>query len=184
VSPGSAPGPRRLGPADGRLTVHTRRGGLAARAGHDLELEVGVWEAELTLGDGGGAERMQLSADARSLRVAGASGGAVPLGDRDRREIARRVDEEVLRGGAIAFRSTRVTARGDGRFAVDGELELVGGRRPVSFQLAHDATGRLTARATISLRAWGIDPPSALRGALRVLDEIDVVLDARLPPPA
>ena len=43
----------RLGPDAGRVVVKTSRAGLAAKVGHDLELEVTRWSADITVpGDG------------------------------------------------------------------------------------------------------------------------------------
>jgi hypothetical protein len=43
--------------------------------------------------------------------VRSGSGGLSPLGDAEKASIARTIDAEVLRGGAIEFRSTRVDER-------------------------------------------------------------------------
>src|SRR3954470_23240745 len=87
-----APGIHRLGPDNATLSVHTKRGGAAAKAGHDLELRVTSWEATLDL-DGGSAE---LSADPRSLRVERGTGGMMELGDEDKANIVKTIDDEVL----------------------------------------------------------------------------------------
>jgi hypothetical protein len=60
--------------------VRTKRGGAAAKAGHDLDMEVTAWEATLEIGDASSAE---LSADAGSLRVRRGSGGMQALGEDD-----------------------------------------------------------------------------------------------------
>jgi hypothetical protein len=41
----------RLGPGAGRVIVRTSRAGLAAKAGHDLALEVTRWSADITVPD-------------------------------------------------------------------------------------------------------------------------------------
>src|ERR1700750_41467 len=92
--------PLTLGPADGTLLVRTGRGGAAAKAGHDLDLVVTRWSATVD------AEAMALTADSRSLRVRGGSGGISPLGDEEKAGIAQTIDDEVLRGSGIAFPST------------------------------------------------------------------------------
>src|SRR3954447_17288553 len=105
-----------LGPETATLRVHTQREGLAAKAGHDLVLEVRRWEATLRLGD---APSVELTADAGSLEVVAGSGAAKPLGDRDRRDIRRNIDAKVLGDAPIVFRSTTVVDGGDGTtFAV------------------------------------------------------------------
>ena len=47
------PGTHRFGPSNATLAVQTRRGGAAAKAGHDLLLHVTAWEGTLTIGDDG-----------------------------------------------------------------------------------------------------------------------------------
>ena len=70
----------------------------------------------------------------KSLRVLEGTGGMMTLGDGDKDGISQTIDEEVLKGTAIEFRSTDVQAAGDGeQLRVDGELELFGKTAPVSF---------------------------------------------------
>ena len=110
------PGTHRLGPANATLAVRTKRGGAAAKAGHDLELLVTAWEATLEIGD---ATRMELTADATSLRVQKGTGGMQALGDDDKANIHQTIDDEVLQRRDIVFRSTRVQGDGD-RLAATG----------------------------------------------------------------
>jgi hypothetical protein len=162
-----------LGPGDGTLTVRTGRGGAIAKAGHNLVIEVTRWNATFA------PDAVALTADARSLRVRSGSGGMSPLGDDEKAGIAQTIDDEVLRGGTIAFSSSRVTPRPDG-VDVEGELDLLGVRRPLSFGL-EVADGRLTGSATLKQSAWQITPYSALFGTLKVADELEVAIDATLP---
>jgi YceI-like domain len=161
----------KLGPENGTLTVRTGKGGAAAKAGHNLEIEVTKWSA--TLDDDGAA----LVADATSMRVVGGSGGISPLGAEEKAGIAQTIDEEVLKGTAIAFRSTSVTRDGD-RIAVAGELELSGARRPLEFALTDDG-GHITGSAQIKQTDWGMKPYSALFGTLKVADVVEISIDAR-----
>src|SRR3954467_2039450 len=104
----------RLGPENATLTVHTRRGGAAAKAGHDLELRVTSWQAELD------ETRAELTADATSLRVVKATGGMQALGDEDKANIHQTIDDDVLRRQDIVVRPT----------AVDGDPLRGGPRGP------------------------------------------------------
>ena len=68
-----------------------------------------------------------LDADATSLRVREGTGGMQALGDEDKASIEQTIDEEVLKGQAIRFRSTAVEVAGtaaDSR--CNGELTLSG----------------------------------------------------------
>jgi hypothetical protein len=162
-----------LGPENGTLTVHTKRSGAIAKAGHDLELEVTRWEAEFD------EASMTLVADSRSLHVRHGHGGITPLGDEEKAAIRQSIDDEVLKGTAIMFRSTRVDADGD-RLVVHGELELSGHTRPIDFELRLDG-GRLTGRATIKQTDWRMKPFTTLFGTLKVADAVEVEIDATLP---
>jgi YceI-like domain len=161
----------KLGPDNATLTVRTGKGGAAAKAGHDLVLEVTRWNA--TLDD----DAAELTADARSLRVRSGSGGISPLGDAEKAGIAQTIDEEVLKGSAIAFRSTSVSRQG-GSVDITGELELAGRRRPLTFTL-RERDGGLAGSARIKQTDWGMKPYSALFGTLKVADEVEVAIETR-----
>jgi hypothetical protein len=161
-----------LGPDNGRLTVHTGRGGAAAKAGHDLLIEVTRWRG--TLEDGA----IELEADPRSLRVLEGSGGISALSDDDKAGIAQTIDEEILKGTPIVFRSTRVEHSAS-RLDVEGELELVGARRTIGFALDVTGDGRVTGSAHLRQSDWGIKPFSALFGTLKVADVVEVRIDTR-----
>ena len=163
------PGVHRLGPDNATLSVHTKRGGAAAKAGHDLELHVTRWEATLDL-DAGTAE---LSADGASLRVEKGEGGMQKLGDEDKENIVKTIDDEVLEKRNITFRSASVTGE-NGSYRVDGELTLAGASRPLTFDL------RVHVAATVTQTRFGMKPFSALFGTLKVLDDVEVRLDGRL----
>ena len=130
------PGIHRLGPDNATLSVHTERGGAAAKAGHDLELHVTSWEGTLELA-GGSAE---LPADATSLRVQKGTGGMQALGDEDKDNIHQTIDDEVLKRQNIAFRSASVEPDGDGRYRVEGELTLAGATQPIALRHRSSAT--------------------------------------------
>lgn len=171
-------GTSRLGPENATLTVHTTKAGAAARAGHNLRIEVGRWSGTVSADDGAPAE-ISLSADSRSFRVLEGTGGIKPLTDEDRANIAQTIDDEVLKGCPIEFRSTRVTPDGDA-VHVDGELELAGQRRPVTFTLTLGGDGRISGEARVTQTDFGMKPYSALFGTLKVGDEVTVAVDGTL----
>jgi polyisoprenoid-binding protein YceI len=161
-----------LGPDDGSLVVKTYREGVAAKVGHDLVLEVTRWQATL---DG---ENVELTADPRSFHVREGVRGVKPLSDKDRDEILKNIDEKVLHGQPISFSGT---ARDEGgALAVDGELAIGGATRPVRARL-DAAGGRVSGTIPLTQSDWGIKPYRGLMGALKVRDELEIVLDARLP---
>jgi polyisoprenoid-binding protein YceI len=171
-----AAGTYRLGPDVGTLSVHTGRTGAAAKAGHDLVIDVTAWEATLTVAP---ESSVALTADPTSLRVREGSGGMQSLGDDDKANIAQTIDDEVLRGEQIAFRSTAVKLAARG-FQVDGELTLAGTTRPLAFELTVDG-GRLRGSAVVAQTDFGMKPYSTLFGALKVADDVTVQIDCALP---
>ncbi len=175
-------GSHKLGPESAALTVKTARTGAAAKAGHDLVIDVTKWAATLVVGEDLTLSGITLEADARSLRVRDGSGGMKTLTDDDKVSIQKTIDDEVLHKKPIEFHSTQVQSSGDGtRIRVEGQLELAGKAHPIAFDLALGGDGQLTGSATVRQTDWGIKPYSALFGALRVADEVEVVVDVRLP---
>jgi polyisoprenoid-binding protein YceI len=177
-----APGTYALGPADGHLSVRTGKGGAAARAGHNLRIEVQRWGATVALAEDPAQTALELTADSGSLQVVEGTGGMNSLDDDDRAGITQTINDEVLKGTAIAFRSTSVSGS-DGRLSVQGDLELAGGINPITFELAVADDGRITGTAIVKQTAWGMKPYSALFGTLKVSDEVEVSIDATLGDP-
>ncbi|HEX3288732.1 MAG TPA: hypothetical protein VHT50_29710, partial [Mycobacterium sp.] len=78
----------RVGPGCGHLIIRTGRQGLAAKAGHDLTIDVTTWSADLThVPNDLAATTLAVTVDLNSLSAREGSGGALPLTDRDRNEI-------------------------------------------------------------------------------------------------
>ena len=163
--------PRVFGPDNATLIVRTKRTGAASKAGHDLLIEVGSWSATL---DPDADPALTLTADPRSLRVVEGTGGVQALDDEAKASIAQTIDEEVLAGAPIEFRSTSV----DGE-RVEGELQLAGERHPIGFELAAAEDGRLAGTATVRQSDWGMKPYSALFGTLKVADEVEVAVETQ-----
>jgi polyisoprenoid-binding protein YceI len=174
-------GTHRLGPDNATLSVRTARTGAAAKAGHNLVIHVTSWEATLEVGEDPAKTSIELTADATSLRVHEGHGGAQALGDDDKADIRKTIDDDVLKGQDVTFRSTGVESAPDGgRLSVQGDLTIVGRTKPIAFDLAIGDDGTLGATAVVTQTAWGIKPYSALFGALKVVDDVEVVLDGHL----
>ena len=171
-------GTHKLGPEDSTLRVRTARKGAAAKAGHDLVIEVTSWSATLELADDLAQSTLGLDADAGSLRVREGTGGVMELGDDDRREIEKNIDDEVLGRQPIEFRSTSVDGDGE-RLRVRGDLRLVGRSHPVEFDLRLFNDGAIRGSATLRQSDWGIKPYTALFGALKVADEVEVEVEGQ-----
>jgi polyisoprenoid-binding protein YceI len=171
----------RLGPDDGTLSVRTKRTGAAAMAGHNLLIHVTSWEATIDLGED---TSVALEADGSSLRVEEGSGGVQALQDEDKDNIRQTIDNEVLMGETITFRSAEVRPAADAAgLRVEGELTLNGTTRPIAFDLEITGEGGINATAVVKQTDWGMKPYTGLFGALKVVDEVDVGIEARLPAP-
>jgi polyisoprenoid-binding protein YceI len=168
-------GTYKLGPDNASLHVETGRSGAAAKAGHDLIIDVTSWEATLEVGD---ASSLELSADPSSLHVREGKGGMQALGDDDKADIRKTIDKDVLKKKDIKFTSSSCESAGDG-LKISGDLEMGGKTQPVSFDLS-ESDGTLTGSAAVKQSDWDIKPYSALFGALKVNDEVKVVVEAKL----
>lgn len=169
-----------LGPDSGTLQVKTYREGVAQRVGHDLVIEVERWEAHVELGSDGSLESVRLESDPGSLQVREGHRGLKPLSDKDRKDIQNSIDEKVLRGRPISFSSTSISTTGD-RVSVQGQLSMAGATREASFMLELAGDGSLGATISVTQSEWGIKPYRGLMGALRVRDEVEIVIHAQLP---
>jgi len=98
--------------------------------------------------------------------------GVKPLTDKDRASIQKTIEKDVLGSQEIRFASRSVEGGG-----VKGDLTIAGSTQPVEFDLKRDGD---RVRATISVvqTRWGIKPYRGFMGALKVRDDVEVVLDA------
>ena len=179
------PGTYRLGPADGTLAVRTKRTGPAAKAGHNLVIHITQWEATLAIGADGRASSLALTVDGASLVVKEGVGGMQALGDDDKAGIEQTIHDEILKRQTITYQSTRVELAADGSgFEVEGDLTLNNKTAPLAFAATVDDAGAISAVAVVKQSNWGMKPYSTLWGALKVVDEIELAIDAVLPAPA
>jgi polyisoprenoid-binding protein YceI len=175
------PGTHRLGPDSASLQIRTYREGVAAKAGHDLIIDVTRWDATVQVADDPAGWSIELNADPRSLEVREGLRGVKPLTDKDRVEIRKNIDDKILGGHAIRFRSSGVRLADDGgRLTVEGELSMAGSARPLTADLSVEDGGAVSGTIALTQSAWGIRPYRGLMGALKVRDEIEVVIAANL----
>ena len=173
----------RLGPDAGRVVIKTTRAGLAARAGHDLTIEVTRWSAQVQVPaeDDGGPAAATVSADLDlgSLEVREGTGGALPLTDRDRREIKKQMGQ-ILGSATATFASTRVVPAGGGG-AVEGTVTLNGKSQPARLQVTAPGDGQYRGSATLTQSGFGIKPYSGFFGTLKLKDEVTLEFQLTLP---
>jgi polyisoprenoid-binding protein YceI len=174
-----APGEHELGPPDGAVRVKTYREGMAQAVGHDLVLDVTQWQATVTVADDGTAA-ITFDVDPRSLRVREGLRGVKPLSDKDRAEIVKNIDDKILQGKPISYRSRSATAEDGGTVTVTGDLTLGGTTREEKFAL-QSGDGRIAGTLSVNQSDYGIKPYRAMLGALKVRDGVEIVIDVRLP---
>ncbi len=175
------PGTHTVEPDGSTLTVKTYCEGLAAKAGHDLVIDVTRWKATVDVGEDGAPRSVALDADPDSFEVRDGVGGAKPLTDKDRADIRKSIGQKVLGSDPITFRSSAASLDGSGRLRVEGELAMAGNSRPAVFELDVGDDGAVAGTIELTQSDWGIKPYRGLMGALKVRDTVDIVLDARLP---
>jgi polyisoprenoid-binding protein YceI len=173
------PGTHQLGPGDGTLELHTFREGVAQKVGHDLIIVVTDWSATATVDDEGSLTSVALEVDSRSLEVREGHNGLKPLSDKDRNDIRKTIDNKVLLGQPVKFHSDAVETTGG--LTVRGALTIVGTERPTSFELTMSDDGQVRGKLPVTQTEFGIKPYKGLMGALKVRDEVQLVLDVRLP---
>jgi hypothetical protein len=162
--------------------------GLAARAGHDLTIEVTRWSARVTVpdfgtgsGEAGAGASVTADLDLGSLAVREGTGGVKPLTDKDRRDIANSARKILGQGvqATAVFTSTRITTSGGG-WTVEGTITLKGRSQAARLELVSQDTGRFRGTATVKQTDFGITPYTGFFGALKLRDEIGVELEADL----
>ena len=173
------PGTYNLGPSDGTVQVKTGRQGLASKVGHDLTLDAANWKATLTVDDDPSQSEVNATIEPRSLAVTAATGGAKPVSENDKKDIAKNI-VGLLGNGSITFTSTSVEVHDTSVKAV-GDQSIAGQSRPVTLDLTATSDGRLTGSMTLVQSEFGIKPYTAMMGALKVKDEVEVNLDVVLP---
>jgi len=171
-----------LGPEAGRVVIKTTRAGLAAKAGHDLTIEVTRWSAqvEVPADDGGlAAATVQADLDLGSLEVREGTGGALPLTDRDRREIKKQIGG-ILGSATATFASSRVIPSGSSGGTVEGSVTLNGRTQPARLQVTAPGDGQYRGSATLAQTGFGIKPYTGFFGALKLRDEVGVEFEVDL----
>ena len=165
-----------MGPQNGSLKIKTGREGAAAKAGHDLVLGVNSWSGTIDV-EGGSAE---LTADPSSVEVIEGSGGAKPLKDKDKADIKKSIGKDVLGTSEITFKSSSVE-QNDGQLNVSGDLSIAGKSSSVTIPLSVGDDGTVTGSLKLDTNDFGIKQFSAMFGALKVKDQVDVLIEAKLP---
>jgi polyisoprenoid-binding protein YceI len=151
------------------FTVHVYKSGLLSAFGDNHEIKAAVASGSVSDGD---KPAVEIAVDSRQMTVLDPD-----LAKEKRAEVQKRMlGPEVLdvaKFPEIRFRSTAVQAAGEGRWRVEGNLELHGKDVPLKFEVT-GTKERFRGSATVSQRAFGIKPISAGGGTVNVKDEVKV----------
>ena len=175
-----------IGPATGTLTLHTGVEGKAAKMGHALTIGLSDWAAEVTL-EQGAPTSVTLRAGLASFEVQRGEGGVKPLSDKDKRTIRDSALDSLSadKHPDVTFASTAVQPR-DGGWSVDGQLTVAGVARPARIDVDLADAGdlvSLSALVPVVQTEHGVKPYSAMMGALKLRDRVDVRVAATVPRP-
>jgi polyisoprenoid-binding protein YceI len=171
------PGTHKIGPENGSVKIKTGREGAAAKAGHDLVLEATTWDGTVEMGD---SPSVQLTVDPGSIEVREGSGGAKPLGDKDKADIKKSMQDKILGSSQISFESSDVKVD-DGSMNVSGNLSVAGSSNSINVPLTVGDDGTVRGSVKLSQSDYGIKQFKALMGALKVSDSVEVQIEAKLP---
>ena len=169
-------GTHKIGPSNGSLQIKTTKEGAAAKMGHNLVLGVNSWEATV---EGGDNPSISLTADPSSVEVIEGSGGAKPLGDKDKADIKKSINGKVLGSQQITFTSSSVEDNG-GQIVVKGDLSIAGKSSTVSVPLSASG-GKLSGSVSLNQDDFGIKQFSAMMGALKVGKQVEVLVEGEVP---
>ncbi len=174
-----------VGPGDGTLSLHTGRAGAVSKAGHDLTLQISQWTATATMSESGELRHLRVVALVGSLQVIRGEGGLKPLSDADRATILSNAQStmKAAKHPEVVF-ETEGVVQDPATARLSGHITIAGVSRPLAVDVAHERAGdhiRARATAAITQSEFGIRPYSAMLGALRVRDMVEIRADLTVP---
>lgn len=164
------PGSYKFGPNNGEMLVKIFREGMAKKAGHDLIIEVKSWDADATIAENPEESSFSGSADVGSFNVRQGVGGVKPLSDGDKADIKKNITQKILTTPNITFKSTGVNPSTN---TITGDLTIMGKTQPIDVKLT-ESGGTVNAKMTVVQSKWGIKPFTAMMGALKVRDAVEI----------
>ncbi|MDQ2727949.1 MAG: YceI family protein [Actinomycetota bacterium] len=176
-------GTYQIGPSDGSLTIRTQKAGVGAKMAHNLVLEAKSWSGTVNFdADDPSASNGEVTVQPASLEVIDSSGGVKPLSDSDRKDIAKNINDKALQTKKypdITFRTTAVSG-GGAAYTVEGELTITGQTKPATLDVSIDGT-KVVVKGQVVQTEFGVKPYSAMMGALKIHDAVEVEGTFALP---
>lgn len=158
--------------ARSKVRVYSYKAGILAKLAHDLVMEAQDISGEILLEGGRGELTMDIGAD--SLKVISDN-----ISADDKLEVAANIRKKVLK----TARYPTITVASSATFAVGRSQQRVAltlaskrGHESVSVEVTEEEpdTLRVRARFPIQQTHYGIKPFTAMLGALKIKDEIDL----------
>jgi hypothetical protein len=160
--------------AKGTIRVFTFKDGLLSAVAHDLQIRLEQFEIGL---DG---ENVTGEFQLKSLTLEGPVEKGVVRPDQydagKRADVHKAMNQDILhtdRHPTARF-TGRAVPRGQG-YSVSGELELAGKKAPLAFEVASQA-GEYRSEFEIRPSQWGVAQYKAMLGAIRLKDQVRIVL--------
>lgn len=164
-----------VGPDRGTVTLRITPEGIAGRFANALTIELARWSGDIAVAPDPTASTVDIILDMTSLRVLEGHGGTKKLTERDKPGIIATAAKvlHIGRYPRARFVAGAISPNRDGG-TIDGTLTLHGADRPVRLTVTSLGDGQYQATAAVLQSEYGIRPPTALFGALRVTDRVDV----------
>jgi polyisoprenoid-binding protein YceI len=173
-------GNRTIDPNRSTVTVHVGKSGVFSAFGDNHEIRAPIASGRV---DDGPQPSVELTIDAKEMKVLDPDLAAGKRAEVQKRMLGPEV-LDVEHHAEIRFRSKSVKAAGNGRWRVEGDLELRGRTAPLAFDVTAEG-GRVKGTASVSQRAFGIKPISVAGGTVNVRDEVridfDIVVESKAP---
>jgi len=148
---------------------------------HDWECAVTDWRGRVELGQAGELASLQATEVVVPVAALSCKNGTM---DRKMREALKAEDHPEIR--FVLTRVDSVAAAAEGyRLQVQGRLTIAGAEQPVQMQVLarpEDGGWRFQGAQPLSMKAFGIKPPTAMLGTLRTGDEVVVHFDVVARP--
>lgn len=170
-----------FGDAVGVVAAHTDVTGPAARTGHRLRIEWETWSATVRLDDG---EPVHVDANIAvdSLQVRSGEGGLTPLTGPEKL-VTRSNALKTLKAKNnqhVTYQSVSIS-KSDNGYHIDGSLTIAGRTRRHPIEVVVGDTGDgwdISVESTVSQSDFGVKPFALMMGALKVADDVRVVITA------
>jgi polyisoprenoid-binding protein YceI len=155
---------KKIDPEHSSLTIHVGKTGLLSTAGHEHIVMAPISEGSI---DDGQPSHISFRVEAVRLVV---------MPEEHQTEVQHSMQERILESSRfpeISFTSEDIRPIGDNAWSVSGNLQLHGQTRLIRLSV-RNVDGRYTGATGIKQTDYGIQPISALGGAVKVKNELKI----------